>query len=80
MDRSLDDVGVSDILKQSIFETLAGILHLCNLEFEENSLQHAQILNIDSLNQAARLLKLDFSELLDALTTKQFKTRLETVA
>lgn len=70
-------MGLSKVVKQSIYELLAAILHLCNLEFDDDSSQNAQILNVASLNEAARLLKLDSTEIVEVLTKQTFKTRVE---
>lgn len=78
LDHSFDQMGLSKVDKQFIYEVLAAILHLCNMEFDEDSSQHSQILNYASLNDAARLLKLDSTELVDALTKQKFKTCVET--
>lgn len=78
LDHSLDHMGLSEIVKQMVYEVLAAILHLCNVEFDDDLSQNAQILNIASLNNAAKLLMLDPAELADALTNQIFKTRAET--
>lgn len=77
LDQSLDNIGLVESVKYSVYKVLAAILHLCNLEFGEDVSQHAKILNDDPLNTAAKLLELSSDELKHALTNRQFKTRAE---
>lgn len=77
LDYSLDHMGFSKIEKQMIYEVLAAILHLCNLEFNDDP---AQILTTAPLINAANLLKLDANELYEALTNQTFKTRTDVIS
>ncbi|XP_055307272.1 myosin heavy chain 95F-like [Sitodiplosis mosellana] len=78
LNHSLDEMDLSKAAKEMIYGILAAILHLCNLEFSDDSYEHAEILNVASLNFAARLLKLDSDELSEALTKQKLKTVAET--
>lgn len=77
LDQSLTNIGLVESAKDSVYKVLAAILHLCNLEFDEDVCQHAVISNDAPLNTAAKLLKLSSDELKHALTNRQFKTRAE---
>lgn len=78
----LDGIGISTEVKYIIFDVLAAILHLCNIEFIDDSFQKAEISNNlsshESLNFAANLLKIDPDELKHALITKTIKTNTDT--
>eukprot|EP01080_Neovahlkampfia_damariscottae_P010518 gene10518-3040_t len=56
--------------QDEIFELLAGILHLGNIEFEGNPKEQAKLKNKESLEIASKLLKIDSKYLLISLTTK----------
>lgn len=73
LDQSLNHIGLAENVKDSVYKILAAILHLCNLEFDDD----AKILNDTALYDAAKLLKLDPVELRNVLTYREFKTRAE---
>lgn len=73
LDQSLNHIGLTINAKGSVYNILAAILHLCNLEFHEDTSQNAKISNDAPLNDAARLLKIDADELRQALINRQFK-------
>lgn len=74
LDQSLNFIGLTENAKDSIYNVLAAILHLCNLEFHEDFSQNAKISNDAPLNHVARLLELDPEELRHVLTSREFKT------
>lgn len=77
LDQSLNHIGLVENVKHRVYQVLAAILHLLNLEFGEDLAQRAAVLNDAHLNDGARLLKLDSAELKHALTNRKFKTNVE---
>lgn len=77
LDQYFNHIGLDKNVRESVYKVLAAILHLCNLEFHEDTSQNAKILYEVPLSIAAKLLKVDFNELKNALTIRQFKTRAE---
>lgn len=77
LDQALDAIQCKDV-KNIIYEIIAGILHLCNINFVEDSNENAQISNevssLESLNFAADLLKIDSAELIEAMTQRKITT------
>jgi myosin heavy subunit len=66
-----DALSLMNISNQDeIFELLAGILHLGNVQFEGKSKEQAKVINQDQLKIAATFLKLDEKYLSISLTTK----------
>lgn len=77
LDQSLNLMGLTENVKNSMYSVLAAILHLCNLEFHEDSSQNAKISDDAPLSTVARLLALDPEELRNVLISREFKTRAE---
>ncbi|XP_051151183.1 myosin-15 isoform X2 [Andrographis paniculata] len=76
--RAMDIVGISDIEQEAIFRTLAGILHLGNVEFSpgkehDSSVVKDQKSNIH-LQMAADLFRCDVNHLIATLTTRSIQT------
>uniref|UniRef100_A0AC35FWW9 Myosin motor domain-containing protein n=1 Tax=Panagrolaimus sp. PS1159 TaxID=55785 RepID=A0AC35FWW9_9BILA len=73
--KSLLDTGFSESKRDNVFKVIAGILHLGNIEFEDNvedSKGGCMILpkSTSSLNYASKLLGVEKSELLNGLITR----------
>ena len=73
--KSLMDTGISESKRDNIFKVIAGILHLGNIEFEDNAEDSKGGCMIStssstSLKHAAKLLGVDTSELLNGLITR----------
>lgn len=66
-----------------VYEIIAAILHLCNLDFDEDSSGNAYIsddvLSNESLSFAAQLLQIDPVELEETITNRKFKTHLNEI-
>lgn len=67
-----------------VYEMVAAILHLCNLEFDENCSKNATIsndvLSCESLKFAAEFLHIDTAQLIDAITTRKIKTKFNQIS
>lgn len=70
VDEKLTALGFTSLDKQTIYMVLAAILNLGNIDFETNNNDGCfiQIESLKFLCSAAALLKIDESELKDALT------------
>jgi len=82
VDDAHDFIVVQDALKglnidssetDEVFQVVAAILHLGNIEFKDVGDRKCEIHTLDSLNTCASLLSLDPSDLSKALTSKVFK-------
>lgn len=71
LNHALTALGIANNEKMKLFETLAGILHLGNVNFEED-MEGCKISNRseESLELAASLLYIDISELRKVLISK----------
>lgn len=78
LSHALDMIRPSTDITKIVFKVIAAILHLCNLEFEEDSSANAYIsddvLSNESLSFAAQLFQIDPVELEEAITIRKFKT------
>lgn len=74
LDRALKSIGVN---VDAIYEAVAAILHLCNIQFGEDSSKNSTILNNtfskQALFMAAKLLQTDVNRLIYALTNQEIK-------
>lgn len=65
-------------MKNIVYELVAAILHLCNIELIEDPSKNAHITDdvssYESLKFAAELLKIDSGQLMNAITHRSFKT------
>jgi len=81
LEKGLADVGVGEEDKLEIFATIAAILHLGNIEFEESEDSKAGCevaeSTLESLNISANLLNLDAGNLKLALTTRMMQSKSE---
>lgn len=61
-----------------VYEIIAAILHLCNLEFLEDSNQHAfihdGISSRESLEFVAKILQIESTELIDTVTNRKIQS------
>ncbi|KAG8375766.1 hypothetical protein BUALT_Bualt10G0134400 [Buddleja alternifolia] len=77
--RAMDIVGISDEEQEAIFRTLAGILHLGNVEFSPGKEHDSSIIKDQKSNfhlqMAANLFRCDVNLLLATLTTRSIQTR-----
>ncbi|KAL7159103.1 hypothetical protein ABFS83_01G006500 [Erythranthe nasuta] len=77
--RAMDIVGISDDEQEAIFRTLAGILHLGNLEFSPGKEHDSSVIKDDKSNfhlqMTANLFRCDVNLLLATLTTRSIQTR-----
>lgn len=71
---SMDTVGLSRDIQETIFSLLAGLLHLGNVTFEEQKNQ-ANPKNMDTLQIAAKLLKVDVEELKQVLISRNMESK-----
>lgn len=67
--------GFSEAIKLTIFELLASILHLGNIEFEDNGDGHAKILepSENNIKFASKLMKVPFNDLKTSILFKSMK-------
>lgn len=76
--RAMDIVGISDDEQESIFRTLAGILHLGNIEFSPGKEHDSSVVKDQKSNfhleMAAELFRCDINLLLATLTTRSIQT------
>ncbi|GER35366.1 myosin [Striga asiatica] len=76
--RAMDIVGISDDEQEAIFRTLAGILHLGNVEFSPGKEHDSSVIKDQKSNfhlqMAADLFRCDVSLLLATLTTRSIQT------
>ncbi|KAL1552298.1 myosin-15 [Salvia divinorum] len=76
---AMDIVGISDDEQESIFRTLAGILHLGNVEFSPGKEHDSSVVKDQKSNfhleMAAELFRCDINLLLATLTTRSIQTR-----
>ncbi|KAK6119602.1 hypothetical protein DH2020_046625 [Rehmannia glutinosa] len=77
--RAMDIVGISDDEQEAIFRTLAGILHLGNVEFSPGKEHDSSVIKDPKsefhLQMAADLFRCDFNLLVATLTTRSIQTR-----
>lgn len=77
--RAMDVVGISDEEQEAIFRTLAGILHLGNVEFSPGKEHDSSVVKDQKSNfhleMAADLFRCDINLLLATLTTRSIQTR-----
>ncbi|KAK7352590.1 hypothetical protein VNO80_18014 [Phaseolus coccineus] len=77
--RAMDIVGISHEDQEAIFCTLAGILHLGNIEFSPGKEHDSSVLKDDKsrfhLQMAANLFRCDLNLLLATLCTRSIQTR-----
>lgn len=78
----MNAIGISEDIKQKIYEMISAILHLCNIRFVEDSFHHAQIsedpVSYDALSLAAKLFRIEPSELSFGLRHRTIKTNADT--
>lgn len=67
----MDSLGAN--LKESVYTTLSAILHLGNVNFENNDLGYAIISPSDSIELAANLLAVDSEKLTTAFLTRKIR-------
>uniref|UniRef100_A0A830CV10 Myosin-15 n=1 Tax=Phtheirospermum japonicum TaxID=374723 RepID=A0A830CV10_9LAMI len=76
--RAMDIVGISDDEQEAIFRTLAGILHLGNVEFSPGKEHDSSVIKNPKSNfhlqMAADLFRCDVNLLLATLTTRSIQT------
>lgn len=77
LDRSLKSIGLEKDSQSYVYEAVATILHLCNLEFIENASQETEVSknssSYESLDIAAKFLNTKSKCLMDALTKQDIK-------
>lgn len=72
LDNSLSGLGLSAEMREMIYQRLAAILHLGNVNFEDNNEDHAEIKEEKSVQYAASLLGIDTESLRDVLLKRKF--------
>lgn len=72
---AMNMIGISAAEQQAIFQTLAFILWLGNVEFVENANEHSSISNMDTLEWAAGLMQVPAEFLANSLIQRTMETR-----
>jgi myosin heavy subunit len=82
LSQALDSLGVTATEKNDMFQCLAAILHLGNIEFDDTADQDQATVHLeseDSLKYAAAMLGVDVEELRKRLTTTTMKVGMQNI-
>ncbi len=80
--KALDTINVTGDLQDSLWASLAAVLHLANVEFVEKDSSEgliAAVQNPDALSCAAKALKVEEASILSLITTREVKVGGETL-